>query len=285
MRAIASGEHAACRGVNKRQAVNAALAWARQGWAVLPCREDKSPYTEHGVSDATRHPQVIRRWWAGWPGALVGGRTDGLAVLDLDSYKPGHQDDLASLGELAATRTHRTRRGGKHLIYLDPDGLCRSGKLGPGGTIDVKAGPGAYIILPSPGSRYEVADGRDTAAVPGVVRELLRRSPVNAGTAAELPTPVRPGRMAGYLARMLAEPAGADRSGQLHALVCAAIERGMSDGNLAWLGLNFPPALSKYGERTVAEVMRIAGQVRPLHGHLGKPCSSVGCANAPAWMR
>ena len=162
-----------------------AIAWARQGWPVLPCCPDgeraKSPLVAGGKDSATTDEAQIREWWAEFPNALVGGRTDGLVVLDFDAYKPGHADDLAALGELPATRTHRTpgRDGvrGRHLVYLDPDGECRSTKLGPHGTVDVRAGTSRdYVILPAPGGPYEVADARPPAAAPGWLLEAAGRS-------------------------------------------------------------------------------------------------------------
>jgi len=161
----------------------AALDWAAQGWPVLPCCPDgeraKSPLIEGGKNSATTDPAQIRAWWAEFPDALIGGRTDGRIVLDFDAYKAGHADDLAELGDLPPTRTHRTpgKQGtrGRHLVYLDPEGECRSTKLGPHGTIDVRAGTSRdYVILPGPGDGYEVTDGQAPAPCPPWLREAAR---------------------------------------------------------------------------------------------------------------
>ena len=65
----------------------AALEWARRGVPVLPVRPaEKAPLTVHGVSDASTDTNLVRAWWARWPGANVavatGGR--GVDVVDVD---------------------------------------------------------------------------------------------------------------------------------------------------------------------------------------------------------
>ncbi len=106
---------------------------------------------------------------------MVGGRADGLVILDLDAYKPGHADDLAGLGELPPTREFRTpgRNGtpGRHLVYRDPDGRCHSGVLGKNKTIDIRAGASSdYIIMPgsvnADGRPYVALDWRPPALAP-----------------------------------------------------------------------------------------------------------------------
>jgi hypothetical protein len=60
-----------------------------------------------GKDEATTDELQIRKWWAQWPFALVGGRCDGKVVLDCDSYKDAeqHAADLAALGG-ASRHTH-----------------------------------------------------------------------------------------------------------------------------------------------------------------------------------
>ncbi len=167
-----------------------ALCWSQgSGIPVLPCHpETKAPLVEGGKLSATTDPDQIIAWWREFPNALVGGRTDGLVVLDFDSYKPGHADDLATLGDLSPTRTFRTPgKGGirgRHLVYRDPDGQCRSTKIGPNGTIDVRAGNSSdYIILPPSRSSegvYKVADWRAPAVAPAWLVQLAGSSRANA---------------------------------------------------------------------------------------------------------
>jgi hypothetical protein len=66
----------------------AALAYARRGLPVFPCKPGgKAPITPGGFLDATLDEALIRAWWAGSPNANVAvptGRRSGLLVLDAD---------------------------------------------------------------------------------------------------------------------------------------------------------------------------------------------------------
>lgn len=87
-----------------------------------------------------------------------------------------------------------------------------------------------------------------------------------------------------HLARMLAEPAGDDRSGQMHALVAGALEWGLDDGQVRSLVASHAASVDKYGKRLGDEVDRELGKLRPLHQHTGQPCDKAGCPNRPRWM-
>jgi hypothetical protein len=141
----------------------AALAYAARGWPVLPTREDKRPRTVHGLKDASRDEEQIRRWYprtspaAGV--AIVTGRASGVIVLDVDGRAGA--ESLHELerehGELPDTVRVVTGGGGAHYYFKDPGGVRNSaGKLGPG--LDVR-GDGGYVVCPpSPhpsGRRYE----------------------------------------------------------------------------------------------------------------------------------
>ena len=49
-----------------------AKQYAAAGMAVLPLKPDKTPYTTHGVKDASAHEAVIENWWKRWPSANIG---------------------------------------------------------------------------------------------------------------------------------------------------------------------------------------------------------------------
>ena len=138
----------------------AALAYARRGWAVLPLRpRGKEPLTEHGVRDATTDPATIEAWWNRWPDANVGiatGAVSGLVVLDVDPRNGGDEGlrDLlgrhggwgipADEGGYPDTHTVLTGGGGQH-YYFAVEGPAPSRKLAPG--VDLK-GDGGYVVAP-----------------------------------------------------------------------------------------------------------------------------------------
>lgn len=133
-----------------------ALWWAQQGWAVFPLRSGaKTPLLRgRGVLDATTDPGVIEQWWTAHPDAGIGGSTAGLVVIDLDLQHMGAGEGAGSLDLLPPTRTHWSGRdnGNRHLVFrAEPNSLAakikpRNAVLGRG--IDIKAGPGAYVVLP-----------------------------------------------------------------------------------------------------------------------------------------
>ena len=147
--------------------LDAALAYARHGWPVLPLHTaqpgrcscgrsgctsiGKHPRTAHGLKDATTDECVIRARWAQRPTANVGvvtGSTSGLVVLDID---PRHRGDesYAALerlyGKLPQTAQAFTGGGGRHLLFQHPGGFITSKPIAPG--LDIKA-DGGYIVAP-----------------------------------------------------------------------------------------------------------------------------------------
>src|SRR4051794_19762403 len=120
----------------------------------------KRPLTPRGFHDASRDPEIIRRWWALRPDAWCGmptGRITGRWVLDIDVKRSEANgfDTLEDLGYslLPETPMVHTASGGLH-VYFDAgerELKCSAGLLGPG--LDVR-GDGGYVILPSPGSGY-----------------------------------------------------------------------------------------------------------------------------------
>jgi len=128
----------------------AALSYAKKGWAVFPVRADKKPYTTNGVMDATTNLYEIEAWWDKWPAANIAmdvGRAD-MMVLDLD---PGHSmEDLEkNVGELRDTHlSSKTPRGGRHLFFsIGVDEIVKpsASKLAP--HVDVRSF-NSYVLLP-----------------------------------------------------------------------------------------------------------------------------------------
>ncbi len=172
--------------IGARSLLDAALAYAAEGWPVLPvaglssageCRcgrscesPGKHPLSGHGVHEATTDPVLIEEWWRRSPGANVGiatGAASGLIVVDLD-LRMGGRESLQTLvaggHQLAPTLTSHTGGRGLHLFYAQPSGIAIPNTVGrlpglaqalPG--IDLR-GDGGYVVAPpsihASGCRY-----------------------------------------------------------------------------------------------------------------------------------
>ncbi len=137
----------------------AALAYAIAGYPVFPCN-GKSPFTTHGVLDATTEVSQIHRWWELYPDANIGlrlGKLSGMFAIDVD-YHPDHGVDgpetlralEAQLGTLPDGPRQLTGSGGLHLLFKYPEGVDLGnsvGKLGPG--LDTRSDNGYIIVAPS----------------------------------------------------------------------------------------------------------------------------------------
>ena len=148
--------------------LNAALAYAGMGLAVIPLRKgDKRPSTKNGLKDASTDPETIRAWWKSQPGANVGivcGKVSGnLVVLDFDVDEGKGENGLDTLhdwerehGSLPETAASITGRGGVHMLYRTAEKVRNSANPVLG--VDVR-GEGGYIVAPPSvhptGTRYE----------------------------------------------------------------------------------------------------------------------------------
>jgi Bifunctional DNA primase/polymerase, N-terminal len=124
-----------------------ALALINQGLPCFPCRADKRPVTARGFKDATCDRNVVHELWRRYPGPLIGvptGEISGLAILDIDPRHNGDRWFAEHRNRLPATRVHRTRSGGLHLIFRQVAGLRSSAERIAAG-VDVRA-TGAYVI-------------------------------------------------------------------------------------------------------------------------------------------
>ena len=104
----------------KNALLEAALAYAKRGWPVFPCKPgEKTPLTRNGVLDATTNVKTITRWWTETPDANIGLDCGGAGFMVLD-FDPG--SDIKELeknvGEIPKTQLRQTTpRGGTHLFY------------------------------------------------------------------------------------------------------------------------------------------------------------------------
>jgi Bifunctional DNA primase/polymerase, N-terminal len=141
---------------------------------VFPCDNDKSPFIAGGFKNASTDPDVIRRWWMRWPNALIGVPTGiKFCVVDVDLQHPEAQEWYGRTN-LPVTRTHTTRSGGRHLLFLPHDEFrCSVGKIWK--HVDTR-GLGGYIIW-WPAEELEALHTRTLAYVPGWIIAKLNPPP------------------------------------------------------------------------------------------------------------
>jgi Bifunctional DNA primase/polymerase, N-terminal len=172
--------------------LEAALAYARSGRRVFPCRDKNNPRVKWREA-ATTDERRITEWWSRRPRDLIGsptGKRD--VVLDVDP--PAGLDALDELGFpfWFQTPTATTPRGGLHAHFAVPVGNIRNtvGKRGRGIGVNLDwRGLGGYVLLPGAGKyRWDPHLGPDTllAEVPA---QLLPREPRQPALASR---PVRP---------------------------------------------------------------------------------------------
>jgi len=128
----------------------AALAYAKKGWPVFPCRANKKPYTENGVLDATTSKKKIKAMWSKHPNANIGCDMGGAGFVTLD-LDPGHDVPALekAMGEsLPKTKLFaRTPRGGLHLHYAKSPDETIPASSNKDWNIDVRSFH-SYCLLP-----------------------------------------------------------------------------------------------------------------------------------------
>ena len=179
--------------------LDAALAYARRGWAVLPVGTDKRPLTAHGLHDATTDEAVILQMWGRWPSALIGvatGRVSGVIALDIDVRPSGSGfDSLADLGlAVPDAPTARTPSGGLHFFFQAPNYNVRNSasKIGP--LVDVRGDGGYIIVPPGPERSWDPIKNLDTIPLPPMPDWLVEHRVTKPA-----PPPPRPSKPSGQL--------------------------------------------------------------------------------------
>ncbi len=203
-----------------------ALEYKRLGFKVFPTKLDKTPYTPHGLKDATQLDVTIREYWSRWPEAGIGLVTDGYLVLDFDKSHGGLESKLALMakyGIFPETRVHKTGGGGEHWIYK---GIAKNTvRLGGFDGIDVR-GTGGYVVGPPSlhpsGNKYEVLIDKPIAEAPEwLIKLCLGRIPQPTTTSSTNGTPIPDGQRNDTLTRL----AGAmRRRGANEAAILAALK-------------------------------------------------------------
>jgi len=198
------------------------------GLPVFPCRDDKRPACPHGFKDAVIVGELVRELWRHFPSPLIGvptGKASGLFVLDIDPEGIDWLDMVCRGGRLTATRVHRTRRGGLHLIYwLPKEPLPNSaGKLARG--VDTR-GEGGYVIWP-PSEGYVVVEHSPIAVIPRWLERRLRAPrQVGPATAAVFTGRGRGWSRGAALERFVAQSREGERNQRLFWAACRAAETG-----------------------------------------------------------
>ena len=171
-----------------------ALALAAEFVPVFPLRTDKRPCTEHGFKEASIVPGDIIRMFADPAAALLGmptGAASDISVVDIDPDTGGTSWFVANQHRLPATRTHRTRREGFHLLFKHRDGVrCSAGSVAPG--VDIRGDDG-YVV------RWDLAgvpihDTSDIAEMPDWLYDEILKA--QHGLRSEMKAPLNPGDLA-----------------------------------------------------------------------------------------
>jgi hypothetical protein len=124
--------------------LDAALAYAAQGWHIFPLKPgEKRPIYDGGFKLATTDPDQIRAWWAANPQANIGylpGKS-GVVVADVDPKNGPDPQTVAALPDTLMVKSPR----GVHHHYASLGMLYGNGQLAQG--IDIRCAAG-YVLLP-----------------------------------------------------------------------------------------------------------------------------------------
>jgi hypothetical protein len=138
----------------------------------------KSPLILNWQNLTTQDPEQIRKWWKQWPDANIGGATNNLVVVDIDRRNGGDETfaQLEMVESFPDTATTRTWSGGRHLIYVAPNGPVKGGTHALGLGVDVKA-RGGYVLMPGStieGRPYTREDSRPGYFAPQWILDKLK---------------------------------------------------------------------------------------------------------------
>ncbi len=179
--------------INGMSLHEAALSYAEQGYAVLPCR-GKIPAKKGGYKNGTTGPAVIDEWWRENPDYNIGiatGEVSGFFVLDIDG--DAGEESIRKLeaenGSLPETRTIKTGGGGRHLWLKNPQGRTIGNRAGIVDKVDIRGNGGHAIAPPSmheSGNVYELVNDCEVADAPEWLLDLIGSKTGSTNPSAEL---------------------------------------------------------------------------------------------------
>ena len=171
-----------------RERLEAALAYARLGWRVIPIHSPlrdggctcgkancgaagKHPRIKAWQQDASADPDQIRTWWTQWPEANVGllmGQASGVIAIDVDPRNGGSETIEKLQSEhrgLPKTVTALSGGGGVHFLFAAPSRPVQKNSNGDtlGRGVDLQGEGSLIVVAPSrhkSGGVYKWADGR-----------------------------------------------------------------------------------------------------------------------------
>jgi hypothetical protein len=267
-----------------------ALAYARRGWPVFPCKQGrKEPDTPHGFRDATTDPERIAAWWTAGPGrnVAIATGTPGPDVLDVDvrprgsGYPAYGRLQRAGLleGSLAIVATPG---GGLHAYYTGTG--QGSGRL-PAHHLDFKAAGGYVLAPPSAvgGKAYHVVtrqhQAKDAHLDWTAVVILLDPAERRPQAARQQEAPRDPRRLAGWVAAL----SEGNRNAGLFWAACRAVEAGRADGLDALAAAAKTAGLAEDEIlRTIGSARRTAGHERPLRAQRERGACGTAAVNREA---
>jgi Bifunctional DNA primase/polymerase, N-terminal len=247
-----------------------ALAYARHGWPVFPCKPGrKEPDTVHGFKDATTDARKITAWWTAEPARNVAIATGapGPDVLDIDvrpdgsGYPAYRRLQRAGLLE-GCLAIVATPSGGLHAYYTGT--TQTSGRL-PGSHLDFKSAGGYVLAPPSAvgGKPYRLLQ-QDRQTAPGrldwAAAIALLDPPQRKPQAARPPGHADATRLAAWVAQL---PEG-NRNAGLFWAACRAAETGRPGALDALAEVAGTAGLPEDEiRRTIASARRSAGHPLP----------------------
>ena len=165
--------------------LQAALDYANKGFKILPVRLNKAPYNTNGKDGATTDIEVIKKWWATWPDALIGIHTTmysptpfGYVLdIDMDGEKQGGAELQAlerQYEQLPPTLIARTGGGGLHYVFHSNNPNLK-GVVGFKPNLDFRAEGNYIVVAPSitPKGAYEWLNDLNPAQLPEWLENLI----------------------------------------------------------------------------------------------------------------